>query len=279
MGCGLVFYHCRLNTFPESGISFSAAPYRRIPIAAGGVGTSGSERCHLHEDQAQNALDRPVVEKTTNLKKCTRTADCFIGLHPGTERIFTMGPCVFSNHTKAPAEGRLGSRNPLRVLPLTPTHRCLRLEWCHTRRNWNSAEWNQVFFSDISRFNLSSDYNRVRVWRHRGERLNPAFALQRHTAPSVGVMVWGAIAYNTRSPLLLIRGTTHMIAQRYVHDILQPHVLSLMQRLLGAIFQQDNAPPHTARVSQDCLHTVTIFPLPSLSPNLSPVRYIWDHFG
>ncbi|GFX82353.1 transposable element Tcb1 transposase [Trichonephila clavipes] len=25
---------------------------------------SGSERCHLHEGQARNALDRPVVEKT-----------------------------------------------------------------------------------------------------------------------------------------------------------------------------------------------------------------------
>ncbi|GFS47167.1 uncharacterized protein TNCV_2053381 [Trichonephila clavipes] len=28
------------------------------------IGTSGSERCHLHDDQLQDALDRPVVEKT-----------------------------------------------------------------------------------------------------------------------------------------------------------------------------------------------------------------------
>ncbi|GFT97124.1 uncharacterized protein TNCV_3857911 [Trichonephila clavipes] len=39
-----------------------------------------------------------------------------------------------------------------------------------------------------SRFNLSSDDNHVPVWRLRGERLNPAFALQRHTAPTAGVM-------------------------------------------------------------------------------------------
>ncbi|GFW84869.1 hypothetical protein TNCV_681571 [Trichonephila clavipes] len=32
------------------------------------VGTSESERCHLHEDQAQDALDRPVVEKTVTSK-------------------------------------------------------------------------------------------------------------------------------------------------------------------------------------------------------------------
>ncbi|GFV81525.1 uncharacterized protein TNCV_52491 [Trichonephila clavipes] len=44
-----------------------------------------------------------------------------------------------------------------------------------------------------------------------------------------------------------------MTAQLYVHDILQPHVLPLIRRLPGAIFQQDNAWPHTARVSQNCL--------------------------
>ncbi|GFX46860.1 transposable element Tcb1 transposase [Trichonephila clavipes] len=68
-------------------------------------------------------------------------------------------------------------------------------------------------------------------------------------------MVWGAIAYNTWSPLVLIRGT--MAVQWYVNDILQPHVLPLMLRLPGAIFQQDNARPHTASVSQDCRLTVT----------------------
>ncbi|GFV09515.1 transposable element Tcb2 transposase [Trichonephila clavipes] len=81
------------------------------------------------------------------------------------------------------AEGHLGSRRPLHVLPLTPTHRLLRLEWC--RERGNAAEWNQVVFSDESRFNHSSDDNRVRVGIPRGEGLNPAFALQRHTTPTV----------------------------------------------------------------------------------------------
>ncbi|PRD19221.1 UNVERIFIED_CONTAM: hypothetical protein NCL1_58097 [Trichonephila clavipes] len=105
-----------------------------------------------------------------------------------------------------------------------------------------------------------------RVWRPRGERLKPAFALQRHTTPTAGMMVWGAITFNTRSPLVLIRGT--ITAQWYVHDILQPHALLLMQRLPGAIFQQDNAPMTTRqcsqeKVSQDCLRNVTILPWPA----------------
>ncbi|GFX30572.1 transposable element Tcb2 transposase [Trichonephila clavipes] len=91
------------------------------------------------------------------------------------------------------------------------------------------AEWNQIVFSDEFRFNLSREDNRVRVLRPSAERLNPAFALQRHTAPTAGVMVWGVVAYNTRSPVVLIRCT--MTAQWYVNDVLQPHALPLMQWL------------------------------------------------
>ncbi|GFX78715.1 transposable element Tcb1 transposase [Trichonephila clavipes] len=83
------------------------------------------------------------------------------------------------------------------------------------------------------------------------------------------------IAYNTRSPLVLIRGIT--TAQLYVHDTLQPHVLPLMQRLPGAFSQQDIARPHTARVSQGYLCTVTTLPWPVRFADLSPIKHIWNH--
>ncbi|GFW66671.1 uncharacterized protein TNCV_1371041 [Trichonephila clavipes] len=35
-------------------------------------------------------------------KKCKRAANCLIGRHPGTGSTFIRGPCVFSNHMKAP---------------------------------------------------------------------------------------------------------------------------------------------------------------------------------
>ncbi|PRD20586.1 UNVERIFIED_CONTAM: hypothetical protein NCL1_54147 [Trichonephila clavipes] len=52
-----------------------------------------------------------------------------------------------------------------------------------------------------------------------------------------------------------------------------------MQRLPGAIFQQDNAQPHMARVSQDCLRTVTTLPWPSRFPDLSSIEHIRVHLG
>ncbi|GFV53733.1 transposable element Tcb1 transposase [Trichonephila clavipes] len=36
---------------------------------------------------------------------------------------------------------------------------------------------------------------------------------------------------------------------------------------------------HTARVSQDCLRTVTTLSWPARSPDLSPIEPIWDHLG
>ncbi|GFU80089.1 transposable element Tcb2 transposase [Trichonephila clavipes] len=150
-------------------------------------------------------------------KKWVCTVNCFIGRHPVTRSTFTVDPVSSRTIRMHLGERHWGSWHPLCVPPFTPTHRRLHLEWCGARGNWTAAERNQVIFSEESRFSLSSDDNRVRVWRPRGERLNPAFALQRQTAPTIGVMVWGAIAYNTQSPLVLIRGT--ITAQRVYNSV------------------------------------------------------------
>ncbi|GFY04262.1 transposable element Tcb2 transposase [Trichonephila clavipes] len=217
----------------------------------GGVGTSGSERCHLHVPgsghprQTSRQEDHHIV-RNTRVQPTSSSDAIQAQIAPSLE-------ALVSSRTirRRQAKGHLGSRRPLRVLPLMPTHRRLGLEWCRARGNWTAAKWNQVIFSDKSRFNLSSHDNHVRVRRPRGERLDPAFTLQRHTSPTAGMMVWGAIAYNTRSPLVLIRIT--MTAQRYVHDILQPHVLPLMQRLPRAFFNK----PMLGLTRQVCRKTVS----------------------
>ncbi|GFY15779.1 DDE_3 domain-containing protein [Trichonephila clavipes] len=71
-----------------------------------------------------------------------------------------------------------------------------------------------------------------------------------------------------------MRGT--LTSQRYVDDIFRPHVGPFLNGLPGAIFQQDNARPHTARVAQDFLRHFQTLLWPSRSPDLSPVEYVWD---
>ncbi|UYV84126.1 hypothetical protein LAZ67_X001263, partial [Cordylochernes scorpioides] len=164
----------------------------------------------------------------------------------------------------------LHSCRPLRRLPLTLPNRRQRLEWCRARSTW-MTEWHRVVFSEESRFCLSSDSRRVRVWRRRGERSNPAAIVERPTVRQRGIMVWGAIAYDSRSPLLRIQGT--MTAQRYVDDVLRPVTLPYLQGVPNALYQQDNARPHTARISQQALQDVQMLPWPPYSPDLSPIEH------
>ncbi|UYV77453.1 K02A2.6-like, partial [Cordylochernes scorpioides] len=124
---------------------------------------------------------------------------------------------------------------------------------------------------------LKSDSRRVCVWRRRGERSNPAAIVERPTVRQREIMVWGAIAYDSRSPLLRIQGT--MTAQRYVDDVLRPVTLPYVQGVPNALYQQDNARPHTARISQQALQDVQMLPWPPYSPDLSPIEHVWDIIG
>ncbi|GFT91386.1 transposable element Tcb1 transposase [Trichonephila clavipes] len=80
-------------------------------------------------------------------------------------------------------QGGLSTRRPLLGLPLTQNHRCLRHQWCHERRMC-TAEWNEVVFTDESRICLQHHDGRIRVWRHRRERMLNSCVIHRHTGPA-----------------------------------------------------------------------------------------------
>ena len=209
----------------------------------------------------RQAVADPQVTCTSILQHVQGTLDVPVSTRTISRRLVERG---------------LQSRRPQRRLPLTSQHRLQRLEWCRTRATW-MAEWQTVVFSDESRFCLSSDSHRIRVWRRRGERSNPAVTVERPTARQRGIMVWGAIAYNSVSPLVRIRGT--MTAQRYVDNVLRPVAIPYLQGLPNAIFQQDNARPHSARISQHALRGVQMLSWPPYSPDLSPIEHVWDVIG
>ncbi|GFW58960.1 transposable element Tcb1 transposase [Trichonephila clavipes] len=82
----------------------------------------------------------------------------------------------------------LSARRPLLGLPLTQNHRRLRHQWCDERRMW-AAEWNEVVFTDESRICLQHHDGRIRVWKHRGERMLNSCVMHCHTGPAPSIMV------------------------------------------------------------------------------------------
>ncbi|GFX82134.1 transposable element Tcb1 transposase [Trichonephila clavipes] len=139
------------------------------------------------------------------------------------------------------------ARRPLLGLPLTQNHRCFRRQWCGKRRMW-AAKWNEVVFTNESRICLQHHDGRIR----------------------------GGIGYHSRTPVVRIAGTLN--SQRYMSEMLEPVILPYLQGWATAIFQQDNAQPHVARIVQRFFvnQQIELLPWPARSPDLSSIGNIWS---
>ena len=136
--------------------------------------------------------------------------------------------------------------------------------------------WTNVIFSDESRFTVSSADGRQRIYRRRNAQ---CCVRERDRFGRGSVMVWGAINHRFQSQLVIVNGNLN--AQRYIDQILRPVVIPLIQRRGRHFqFQQDNARPHTARLTQQFpqRNGVSVLDWPSNSPDLSPIEQ-WDKLG
>ncbi|GFW25316.1 transposable element Tcb1 transposase [Trichonephila clavipes] len=118
--------------------------------------------------------DRWMQEGTTDRRGRSHPPQCTPSLSASTVR-------------RRLQQSGLSARRPLLGLPLTQNHRRIRHQSCDERRTW-AAEWNEVVFSDESRICLQHHDVRIRVCRHRGERMLNSCVMHRHTGPAPGIM-------------------------------------------------------------------------------------------
>ncbi|GFT83533.1 DDE_3 domain-containing protein [Trichonephila clavipes] len=131
---------------------------------------------------------------------------------------FQTSSAIKRNHKETTDRSWLEEPTSAKTLPLTPHHR---------------------------QFSVLITTAHVRL-RRTGQRSDPGIYCRAAYSNLQGVTVWGAISWDTRSSLVVLQGT--LTARRYVDDILTPIVLPMLSSHPGAIYQQDNARPHTARL-------------------------------
>ena len=90
---------------------------------------------------------------------------------------------------------------------LTARHRAARLQWVHWHFRWGRQQWARVLFSDESRFNLSHNDGRIRVFKRRGERFADSCLIERDRFGGGSVMVWGGIMGRRKTNLIVVRAT------------------------------------------------------------------------
>ena len=162
-----------------------------------------------------------------------------------------------------------------------------RIERCRKLLAWlKNVNSDSIVFSDEKKFCIEDKYNSKNscVYSLTREDIPEKFRTVQKTQHPKSIMVWAGISAFGKNPLVFIPDGMKINADLYMNHILKKYVLPISSTFMKNtqwVFQQDGAPAHTAKITQDWLSInlpgfLSREDWPPASPDLNPCDYyLW----